>query len=431
MNIIARSGAAIAVAAVAGTTIVTTPVDSPATFTEAAENAALVNLTAASSPLAQPTLAPDEIDDSFLQFRTGVRADFNAFANRLGYLGKQMYIGFNFGETVLASAVFNGTDILRGEGLFENLSDFTVDVALAAAWIVADELYLHIEDLPPIEILLNRPPKDAPVGWTRPQPPDPIRPLVPEPSEDIAAAAVEEPSASADEIDQSFIEARQEFRTAFTPVANELGYLGKQLYVAVNFVESLVASVVFNGADMLRGEGFFKNLFEIGSDIVVSGLWVAADELYLHVPGLPPIEALPNRAPGDAPQGWRRPLPPQPGRDLVVPVLYVPDAPATEQTSGSGNTEESTDAESTKGSTISVPSTSSEATDEDTLEEDAPTRKRTKADIDDKLADDQPAESEGTADSDAPEETKESKKPREEEAESGADRGTDKASATA
>lgn len=428
MNLFARSGAAIAVAAVAGTAFVTAPVDSPATSFESLENTTVVNLTAASSPLAQPTLSPDEIDDSFLQFRTGVRADFNAFANRLGYLGKQMYIGFNFGETVLASAVFNGTDILRGEGLFENLSDFTVDVALAAAWIVADELYLHIEDLPPIEILLNRPPKDAPGGWTRPQPSDPIRPLVPEPSEDIAAAAVEEPSVSADEIDQSFIEARQEFRTAFTPVANQLGYLGKQLYVAVNFVESLVASVVFNGADMLRGEGFFKNLGEIGSDIVVSGLWVAADELYLHVPGLPPIEALPNRAPGDAPQGWRRPLPPQPGRDLVVPVPYVPDASATEQTSDSGDTEESADAESTKGSTTARPSTASQTTGEDTFEEDAPTRRTTKAD---KRADDQPEESEETADSEESEETADSEESRDNEAESEADRDTDQAGATA
>lgn len=425
MNLFARSGAAIAVAAVAGTAFVTAPGNSPATTLGSPENTAVVNLTAASSPLAQPTLTPDEFNDSFLQFRAGVRADFNAFANRLGYLGKQMYIGFNFGETVLASAVFNGTDILRGEGLFENLNDFTVDVALAAAWIVADELYLHIADLPPIEILLNRPPKDAPVGWTRPQPPHPSRPLVPEPSSDVAAVAAEEPSASADEIDQSFIEARQEFRAAFTPVANQLGYLGKQLYVAVNFVESLVASVVFNGADMLRGEGFLKNLGEIGSDIVVSGLWVAADELYLHVPGLPPIDPLPNRAPADAPQGWRRPLPPQPGRDLVVPVPYVPDASATEQRSDSGDTEESADADSTKGSTTSGPSTASQATGQEALEEDAPTRKTTKADNDEKHADDQAVDSEES------EETEESEDPRDDEAESEADRDTDQAGATA
>jgi hypothetical protein len=214
-------------------------------------------------------------------------------------------------------------------------------------------------------------------------------------------------------------------------VANQLGYLGKQLYVAVNFVESLVASVVFNGADILRGEGFFKNLGEIGSDIVVSGLWVAADELYLHVPGLPPIEALPNRAPGDAPQGWRRPLPPQPGRDLVVPVPYIPDASAIEQTSDSGDTEESAEAESTKGSTTAGPSTASQTTGEDTLEEDAPTRKTTKADNYDQPADDQPAESEETAESEESEETADSKGPRDDDAESEADRDTDQAGATA
>lgn len=365
---------------------------------ETTRTAASVNLAASSSALLAPAFAPDQIDEQFLQFRTGVRADFDAFANRLGYLGKQMYIGFNFGETVLASAVFNGSDILRGEGLFENLNDFTVDVALAAAWIVADELYLHIEDLPPIEILLNRPPKDAPVGWTRPQPPDPIRPLVPDTSEDVAAAAVDESAASADEIDQSFIEARQEFRTAFTPVANQLGYLGKQIYVAVNFVESLVASVVFNSTDMLRGEGFLKNLGEIGSDFVVSGLWVAADELYLHVPGLPPIVTLPNRAPGDAPQGWRRPLPPQPGRDLVVPVPYIPEATANEDESDSGETEEPTDVDLT---TSTTPTTSEadpdeDAPEEEAPEEEAPTRKTTKADNDEQDAVEAPAESEGS-----------------------------------
>lgn len=403
MASLVRSSAALAITAVTGATAVAGPVDPPATAAPSAENSAAVNLTASSSSLVEPGLAADQIDESFLDFRTGVREEFNAFANRLGYLGKQMYIGFNFGESVLASAVFNGTDILRGEGLFENLSEFAVDIALAAAWVVADELYLHIEDLPPIEILLNRPPRDAAPGWTRPQPPDPVRPLVPEP--DAAAAVtdadVEEPSAFADEVDQSFIEARHEFRTAFTPLANQLGYVGKQLYIAANFVESLVASVVFNGTDILRGEGFLKNLGEIGSDVLVSGLWIGADELYLHVPGLPPIDVLPNRGPADAPQGWRRPLPPQPGRDLVVPVPYVgdlrPEATATrDEPDGRESGSEETQEFAEDNPTTSRPPTTSQAGGEDAPEQDAPTRKTTKADNDKKA--DQPVDSEDAED---------------------------------
>lgn len=137
-------------------------------------------------------------------------------------------------------------------------------------------------------------------------------------------ATLEEDPATADQIDEDFIAFRQALRTDFTPFANDLGYLGKQLYIGFNFGESLVASLVFNGTDMLRGEGVLKNLGEIAWDVVLSAVYIAVDELYLHVPGLPPIVVLPDRAPADAPIGWRRPLSPQPGRDLVVPVPYVP-----------------------------------------------------------------------------------------------------------
>lgn len=146
------------------------------------------------------------------------------------------------------------------------------------------------------------------------------------------AAAEEEPLSTPDQIDEDFIAFRQALRTDFTPFANELGYLGKQLYIGFNFGESLVASLVFNGTDMLRGEGVLKNLGDIAWDAVLSVVYIAVDQLYLHVPGLPPIDILPNRAPADAPLGWRRPLPPQPGRDLVVPVPYVPSADSQELT---------------------------------------------------------------------------------------------------
>jgi hypothetical protein len=133
------------------------------------------------------------------------------------------------------------------------------------------------------------------------------------------AVAAQDPDTTADEIDESFIDFRRRARTDFHEFANQFGYLGKQLYVAVNFGESLIASAVFNGTDVLRGEGLLKNLGEFASDIFTAAVWVVADELYLHLPGLPPIVTLPRRAPEDAPLDWRRPLPPQPGRPLQVP----------------------------------------------------------------------------------------------------------------
>lgn len=148
------------------------------------------------------------------------------------------------------------------------------------------------------------------------------------------AAVADDPASTADRIDEDFIEFRTDVRTVFTPFANQLGYVGKQLYVGFNFVESIAASAVFNSTDVLRGEGFFTNLGDFARDVVLAAVWVVADELYLHVPGLPPIVALPDRPPAEYVPGWRRPLPPQPGRDLVVPVPYVPP---TEDSAAAGD----------------------------------------------------------------------------------------------
>lgn len=146
------------------------------------------------------------------------------------------------------------------------------------------------------------------------------------PVELTASSLLLEPSATPDQIDQSFIDFRTSVRVAFTPAANQLGYLGKQLYIGFNFGESIIASAVFNGTDVLRGEGFVKNLGEFANDVFLAAVWIVADEAYLHIPGLPPIVTLPNRPPSEHVPGWRRPLSPQPGRDLVVPVPYVPES---------------------------------------------------------------------------------------------------------
>jgi hypothetical protein len=76
---------------------------------------------------------------------------------------------------------------------------------------------------------------------------------------------------------------------------------------------------------MMRGQGVLTNLGEIAYDIVLAGVYVVVDELYLAIPGLPPIVVLPDRPPVDRPLDWRRPLPPQPGRDLVVPFDPQPE----------------------------------------------------------------------------------------------------------
>ena len=58
---------------------------------------------------------------------------------------RRSWIVYFFGESIVASAVFNFTDWLRGDGGFvENLVDFGVDVGLAFVWLGLDALnYVH------------------------------------------------------------------------------------------------------------------------------------------------------------------------------------------------------------------------------------------------------------------------------------------------
>lgn len=115
----------------------------------------------------QQAATPDDIDAGFIAFRNAARTDFHEFANRLGYLGKQLAVGHNFGETIVASAVFNGADIARGEGLSTNLGEFATDVFLAALYVLVDEWTLNIPgaSATPIIGLPDRGPVDAPSAW--------------------------------------------------------------------------------------------------------------------------------------------------------------------------------------------------------------------------------------------------------------------------
>lgn len=204
MGYVTQSAAAVAVAAVTGATVLATPVSRPEPTVPAAVSFTSIDLTGSSQTLVprpllatqsprnaasststlaaadEPEATPglDRIDGDFIAFRTALREDFHEFVNKTGYLGKQIYIGVNFAESIVASAVFNGTDVLRGEGLFRNLGEFAYDIFLAAVYVVADEAYLNIPGLPPAVILPDRAPVDHPAGWEEPRFPLPGRPVV-------------------------------------------------------------------------------------------------------------------------------------------------------------------------------------------------------------------------------------------------------------
>ena len=115
-----------------------------------------------SAPAVQLAAVTDQIDDAFIDLTVLIRRGATPVLNSLGYLGKQLYIGLNLIESVSASAVFNGTDVLRGEGLLRNVGDFAFDVALSGLFVVIDELSLSGNTE---AIAIDRPPLDRPARW--------------------------------------------------------------------------------------------------------------------------------------------------------------------------------------------------------------------------------------------------------------------------
>ncbi|WP_131705496.1 hypothetical protein [Mycolicibacterium obuense] len=115
-----------------------------------------------SAPAVQLAAVTDQIDDAFIDLTVLIRRGATPVLNSLGYLGKQLYIGLNLIESVSASTVFNGTDVLRGEGLLRNVGDFAVDVALSGLFVVIDELSLSGNTE---AIAIDRPPLDRPARW--------------------------------------------------------------------------------------------------------------------------------------------------------------------------------------------------------------------------------------------------------------------------
>ena len=80
----------------------------------------------------------------------------------VGWFAGLIMDGYFFGESLVASGVFNFTDWLRGNGGFvENLVDFGVDVGLAFIWLGLDALNTFIP-LPPFCCYPPRPPVQGP-----------------------------------------------------------------------------------------------------------------------------------------------------------------------------------------------------------------------------------------------------------------------------
>lgn len=124
---------------------------------------------------AQPTataIAPnlaDTIDNVYVTVEPWVQYGFEVAAYALGWVpwvggwaGGLLLDGYNFGQSIAASAVFNFTDFLRGDGgIVTNLADFGVDVALSFAWLAIDVVNTFVP-LPPIP-LPPRPPLQGPL----------------------------------------------------------------------------------------------------------------------------------------------------------------------------------------------------------------------------------------------------------------------------
>lgn len=137
-------------------------------FGAAPAAAATGNVTAAPTAIAiAPNLA-DTIDEVYVTVEPWVQWGFEVGAYALGWIpwvggwaGGLLMDAYNFGQSLVASGVYNFTDWLRGDGgIIQNLADFGVDAVLAVAWLGIDVVGTFIP-LPPIP-LPPRPPLQGP-----------------------------------------------------------------------------------------------------------------------------------------------------------------------------------------------------------------------------------------------------------------------------
>lgn len=130
--------------------------------------AVTTGVTAAPTAIAiAPNLA-NTIDQIYVDVEPWVQWGFEIGASALGWIpwvggwaGGLLMDAYNFGQSLVASGVFNFTDWLRGDGgIIQNLADFGVDAVLAVAWLGIDVVSTFIP-LPPIP-LPPRPPLQGP-----------------------------------------------------------------------------------------------------------------------------------------------------------------------------------------------------------------------------------------------------------------------------
>lgn len=130
--------------------------------------AATGKVTAAPTAIAiAPNLA-NTIDQVYGAVEPWVQWGFEVGAAALGWIpwvggwaGGLLMDAYNFGQSLVASGVYNFTDWLRGDGgIIQNLADFGTDAVLAVAWLGIDIVGTFIP-LPPIP-LPPRPPLQGP-----------------------------------------------------------------------------------------------------------------------------------------------------------------------------------------------------------------------------------------------------------------------------
>ena len=126
-----------------------------------------------------PTLVPTPplinlanfIDAAYLAIEPWVEYAFEVAAYVLSWIpygwliDDQIWVVYNFVESLVRSGVFNTTDWLRGQGsALKNISDWIVDAGLALVWLGLDELASWVP-LPPLPYYPPRPPvADLPEG---------------------------------------------------------------------------------------------------------------------------------------------------------------------------------------------------------------------------------------------------------------------------
>jgi hypothetical protein len=112
-----------------------------------------------------PNLA-DTIDHIYVAVEPWVRwgfqvaTDIVAWVPYVGWFAGQIMVFYNFGQSLVASGVFNFTDWLRGNGgVVDNLVDFGVDTFWSFVYLGIDEWNYFLPPLPPLPFPIpDRPP---------------------------------------------------------------------------------------------------------------------------------------------------------------------------------------------------------------------------------------------------------------------------------